>query len=269
MADTSLQYSISMARERGLRKAEQSNASARGELAVASVSARLARLDWKALERELWTRGHAVTEPILTATECRELVALYPHAQHFRKTIDMAARRFGLGDYKYFKYPLPSVVQSLRVRLYPRLARIANGWMEALGARERYPATLREFLARCHQHGQTRPTPLLLHYEAGGYNCLHQDLYGPLAFPLQVTAFLSKPSEDYRDGAFLLLEQRPRAQSMCDALMPEQGALVLFPSRIRPEPGKLSYHRVQLKHGVSRVRAGSRYTLGIIFHDAK
>ncbi len=181
----------------------------------------------------------------------------------------MAAKRFGLGDYKYFNYPLPPVVQSLRVRLYPRLAPIANRWMEALGAPERYPATLREFLALCHLHGQSRPTPLLLHYEAGGYNCLHQDLYGALVFPLQVTAFLSRPTEDYSNGAFLLLEQRPRAQSMCDALMPDQGALVLFASRIRPEPGKRGYRRVQLRHGVSRVRAGARYTLGIIFHDAK
>ncbi len=251
------------------RKAARSNRSARAEMAVASVSARLARLDWEALERELWTRGHAVTEPVLTREECEELVALYPREERFRKTIDMAAKRFGLGEYKYFRYPLPAVVQSLRVRLYPRLARIANGWMDALRARERYPATLREFLARCHQHGQTRPTPLLLHYEAGGYNCLHQDLYGPLAFPLQVTAFLSRPSEDYTDGAFLLLEQRPRAQSMCDALTPEQGALLLFASRIRPALGKRGYYRVQLKHGVSRVHDGTRYTLGVIFHDAK
>jgi hypothetical protein len=229
----------------------------------------LVRLDWKTLERELWERGHGVTDPVLTKAECQELVALYSREERFRSTVNMAAKRFGLGDYKYFKYPLPSVVQTLRLRLYPRLASIANGWMEALGAQERYPATLREFLARCHQHGQTRPTPLLLHYEAGGYNCLHQDLYGPLAFPLQVTAFLSRPSEDYTDGAFLLLEQRPRAQSMCDALMPSQGALVVFASRIRPQLGKRGYRRVQMRHGVSRVRTGTRYTLGIIFHDAK
>jgi len=238
-------------------------------VAVPSISARLSRLDWKVLEAQLWELGHAVSEPILTRAECDELVALYPQEERFRKRIDMAAKRFGLGDYKYFKYPLPPIVQSLRARLYPRLAKIANRWMAALGAAERYPATLREFLARCHLHGQTRPTPLLLHYEAGGYNCLHQDLYGPLAFPLQVTAFLSRPSEDFENGAFLLLEQRPRAQSMCDALMPPQGALVLFASRVRPELGKRGYRRVQLRHGVSRVGAGTRYTLGIIFHDAK
>jgi uncharacterized protein len=238
-------------------------------MALPSISARLARLDWKTLESDLWERGHAVTEPILTRVECLELIALYSDEQRFRKKIDMAAKRFGLGDYKYFKYPLPPVVQSLRARLYPRLAKIANRWMEALGAPERYPAALREFLARCHLQGQARPTPLLLHYEAGGYNCLHQDLYGPLAFPLQATAFLSRPSKDFANGAFLLLEQRPRAQSMCDALTPEQGALVLFASRIRPRLGKRGYRRVQLRHGVSRVRAGTRYTLGIIFHDAK
>ena len=236
---------------------------------VPSVSQRIGHLDWSKLEEDLSKFGHAITDPVLTRSECEELVALYPQEQCFRKTIDMAPRRFGLGDYKYFKYPLPPIVQSLRMRLYPRLAPVANRWMEALRAKERYPATLREFLSRCHRSGQKRPTPLLLHYEAGGYNCLHQDLYGALAFPLQVTAFLSRPNEDYTSGAFLLLEQRPRAQSMCDALIPDQGALVVFATRMRPEAGKFGYRRVQLKHGVSRVRTGSRYTLGIIFHDAK
>jgi uncharacterized protein len=236
---------------------------------VPSVSQRISQLDWNKLEEDLSKLGHAVTDPVLTRDECEKLVALYSQEQYFRKTIDMAPRRFGLGDYKYFKYPLPPIVQSLRTRLYPRLAPVANRWMEALRAKERYPATLREFLSRCHRNGQDRPTPLLLHYEAGGYNCLHQDLYGALAFPLQVTAFLSRPNEDYTSGAFLLLEQRPRAQSMCDALIPNQGALVVFAVRMRPEAGKLGYRRVQLKHGVSRVRTGSRYTLGIIFHDAK
>jgi len=234
-----------------------------------SLSARLAGLNWKMLEAELWERGHAVTAPILTSAECDELVSLYRKEELFRKTIHMAPRRFGEGDYKYFKYPLPSAVQSLRVHLYRRLAPIANGWMEALGARERYPLTLRDFVERCHRHGQGRPTPLLLHYELGGYNCLHQDLYGPLAFPLQVTGFLSRPSQDYGGGAFLLYELRPRAQSMCDALVPEQGALVIFATRMRPERSKRGYRKVQLKHGVGRVRSGSRYTLGIIFHDAK
>ncbi len=236
---------------------------------VPSVSQRIGQLDWIKLEEDLSKLGHAVTDPVLTRSECEELIALYSQEQYFRKTIDMAPRRFGLGDYKYFNYPLPPIVQSLRRRLYPRLAPVANRWMEALRAKERYPATLREFLGRCHRSGQKRPTPLLLHYQAGGYNCLHQDLYGALAFPLQVTAFLSRPNEDYTSGAFLLLEQRPRAQSMCDALIPDQGALVVFATRMRPEAGKLGYRRVQLKHGVSRVRTGSRYTLGIIFHDAK
>jgi hypothetical protein len=241
----------------------------RGAIAERPLPVRLARLNWKALEQDLWNRGYAITDAILNRKECDELVALYPQDERFRKRIDMASRRFGLGDYKYFKYPLPRLVQSLRVRLYPRLAAVANRWMEALGARERYPPSLGEFLGRCHREGQTRPTPLLLHYEADGYNCLHQDIYGPLAFPLQVTAFLSRAGEDHEGGAFLLYEQRPRAQSMCDALMPPQGALVLFASRIRPEPGKRGYRRVQLRHGVSRVFAGKRYTLGIIFHDAK
>jgi len=234
-----------------------------------SIAQRLNQLDWKKAEENLWKLGHAVTGPVLTRPECEDLIALYADERHFRKKIEMGPRRFGEGDYKYFQYPLPEIVQSLRIRLYPRLAPIANRWMEAFHAEERYPKTLREFLTRCHRNGQTRPTPLLLHYEVGGYNCLHQDLYGALAFPLQVTAFLSRPGEDYSSGAFLLFEQRPRAQSMCDALIPAQGALVIFATRIRPQPGKLGYRRVQLKHGVSRVRSGSRYTLGIIFHDAK
>jgi len=238
-------------------------------MAGSSIAQRLNQLDWKVAEENLWKLGHAVTAPVLTRPECEDLIALYGDEQHFRKKIEMGPRRFGEGDYKYFKYPLPAIVQALRIRLYPRLAPIANRWMEALRAEERYPENLREFLARCHRNGQTRPTPLLLHYEAGGYNCLHQDLYGALAFPLQVTAFLSRPTEEYSSGAFLLLEQRPRAQSMCDALIPEQGALVIFATRMRPEPGKFGYRRVQLRHGVSRVGSGSRYTLGIIFHDAK
>ncbi len=238
-------------------------------MAVATIASRLHRLDWEGLERSLWDRGHAITPPILTREECDALVGLYPRERRFRKTIDMAPRRFGIGDYKYFRYPLPRVVQALRTALYSHLAPVANGWVKALRVREHYPPTLSGFLKRCHRGGQARPTPLILHYEAGGYNCLHQDVYGSLAFPLQVTAFLSRPGRDYSSGAFLLLEQRPRAQSMCDAIIPDQGALVLFATRFRPEQGKRGYRRLQLKHGVSRVLRGKRYTLGIIFHDAK
>ena len=255
-----------------LRRGEATLAGVRRIQDVASAPAlrvRLARLDWKAIDADLWQYGHAATAPVLTRAECDGLVGLYPKDEHFRKTIHMGPRRFGEGDYKYFHYPLPRAVQELRVHLYRRLALVANAWMESLGAPDRYPTTLRQFLARCHRNGQKRPTPLLLHYEAGGYNCLHQDLYGPLAFPLQATVFLSRPSQDYGSGAFLLYELRPRAQSMCDALVPEQGALVIFATRMRPERGARGFRRVQLKHGVARVRFGSRYTLGIIFHDAK
>jgi hypothetical protein len=229
----------------------------------------LAGLDWKALERQLWQHGHAVTASVLTPSECAALISRYPQEASFRKTINMEKHRFGVGEYKYFKYPLPPLVQALRTRLYPRLAPIANGWMAALGIPHRYPRTLQQFLTRCADRGQSRPTPLMLRYEAGGYNCLHQDLYGQVAFPLQATAFLSRPGVDHAGGSFLLLEQRPRAQSMCDALLPERGALVLFANGIRPEMGKRGYRRVQMKHGVSRVQSGERYTLGIIFHDAK
>lgn len=238
-------------------------------MGTTAIAKRLHRLNWESLERSLWDQGHAITPPILTRRECEALVGLYPRQQRFRTTIDMAPRRFGIGDYKYFRYPLPRIVQALRNALYSRLAPVANGWAKALRIGERYPPTLGGFLKRCHRGGQARPTPLILHYQAGGYNCLHQDVYGSLAFPLQVTAFLSRPDRDYSGGSFLLLEQRPRAQSMCDAIIPEQGALVLFANRFRPEQGTRGYRRLQLKHGVSRVLRGKRYTLGIIFHDAK
>jgi uncharacterized protein len=234
-----------------------------------AVAARLARLDWLAIEEELWSQGFAVAPAILTPAECASLIALYVQEDRFRKTIDMEKHRFGRGEYKYFRYPLPPLVRLLRVQLYRRLAPIANRWMDALRTRRRYPATLKQFLAECAASGQTRPTPLVLRYQPGGYNCLHQDLYGEVAFPLQVTAFLSRPGIDHQGGAFLLLEQRPRAQSMCDALMPKQGSLVLFANAIRPAIGKRGYRRVQLKHGVARLQSGRRYTLGVIFHDAK
>jgi len=233
-----------------------------------TVAERVGALDWDALERSLWEWGYAKTPPVLTADECASLVALYPDESRFRSRIDMARYRFGIGDYKYFAEPLPPLVAGLRSHFYPPLAAVANRWEGALGSRRRYPEDLDGLLTQCRRAGQTKPTPLLLHYEAGGYNCLHQDLYGDVAFPLQLTCFLSRPESDYQGGEFLLVEQRPRAQSRGEAIVTRQGEIVVFTTRHRPAAGARGYHRVAMRHGVSRVRAGTRYTLGVIFHDA-
>jgi hypothetical protein len=236
---------------------------------TATIGRRLDDLDWDALERSLWEQGHAKTPPLLSADECDALVALYADEARFRSRVDMARYRFGEGDYKYLARPLPPLVESLRERAYPRLPALANAWEQALGSRLRYPEDHAGLLAVCRRHGQTKPTPLLLHYEAGGYNCLHQDLYGDVAFPLQITAFLSRRGVDYEGGDFLLVEQRPRAQSRGEALHTEQGELVIFPTRHRPIRGARGWYRGTVRHGVSTITRGTRYTLGIIFHDAK
>jgi len=194
---------------------------------------------------------------------------LFDDDRRFRSRIDMARYRFGVGEYKYFAAPLPEPVAALRTALYRRLAPVANRWMEALGSPERYPADLGSYLARCAAHGQTRPTPLLLHYTAGGYNCLHQDLYGALAFPLQVTCVLSQVDTDYTGGEILLVEQRPRAQSRGEVIVLARGEAVVFPNRHRPVKGARGWLRTAVRHGVSRLRSGERLSLGIIFHDAE
>jgi hypothetical protein len=236
---------------------------------AAPLATHLAELDWTALERSLWDWGYAKTPPVLTPSECEALITLYADDSRFRSRVDMARYRFGEGDYKYLAHPLPPLVEALRAHAYPRLATLANAWEEALGSRVRYPPDLDGLLALCRRHGQTKPTPLLLHYEAGGYNCLHQDLYGDVAFPLQITAFLSRRGVDYDGGDFLLVEQRPRAQSRGEAIHTEQGELVIFATRHRPVAGARGWFRTTMRHGVSRITRGSRYTLGIIFHDAQ
>jgi hypothetical protein len=228
----------------------------------------VAALDWGAIASSLDDDGYAHAPAVLTPAECDDLVALYDRDALFRSRVDMRRHGFGEGDYKYFAPPLPALVRELREAFYPRLAPVANRWMEALGAPVRFPPYLAAFLETCAARGQTKPTPLLLHYEAGGYNCLHQDLYGEVAFPLQVAAFLSEPEVDYTGGAFLLVEQRPRAQSRGEALSPRRGELVIFATRERPVRGHRGYYRANLRHGVARVRSGRRYTLGVIFHDA-
>jgi uncharacterized protein len=229
---------------------------------------RVASLPWAELGADLDDRGAAVLQRVLDAEECAEIVAMYQDEARFRKRIDMGAHGYGEGEYKYFAYPLPPVVQELRAAFYPHLAETANRWAEQFGVAERYPETLDGFLARCAEAGQTRPTPLMLYYEAGGYNCLHQDLYGAVAFPLQVVFVLSQRERDYTGGEILIVEQRPRVQSRGEAFSLDQGAGLIFTNRYRPVLGKRGAHRVNVRHGVSPLRSGERYTLGLIFHDA-
>ena len=235
----------------------------------AAIGERVAQLDWPLIHQALEADGFATLPAILSAEECADLSATYEGRERFRSRIDMARFRFGLGEYKYFAAPLPPIVADLRSSLYPHVMAIANDWMKALRIRIRFPETLDEFLDGCHRAGQIKPTPLLLRYEAGGFNCLHQDLYGELAFPLQFTFMLSRREVDYTGGEFLVLEQRPRAQSRCDAITLEQGAAILFATHYRPVKGARGFYRVNVRHGISRVRSGRRFALGIIFHDAK
>jgi hypothetical protein len=234
------------------------------------IDRRVEDLSWPELEQSLWIRGYAQAgQPVLTGDECASLRAMHSERSKFRSRVEMERHRFGVGDYQYFADPLPDLVQSLRTHLYPSLAPIANRWMEALAFPDRFPPSLDELTALSRQAGQTKPTPLLLHYEAGGYNCLHQDLYGPLVFPFQALFFLSDPQRDYTGGEFLVIEQRPRAQSVAEVIQGRQGEMVVFTSRYRPVKGARGYYRASVRHGVSRVRSGTRYTLGIIFHNAQ
>lgn len=231
------------------------------------IAARIAAYDWTQLGAALDAHGHA-TLPLLAPADCRDLIARYDDDANFRSRIIMARHGYGQGEYKYFAYPLPPLIAALRAALYPPLAAIANRWNTALGIPDRYPDAHPAWLAQCHAAGQTRPTPLLLRYGEGDYNCLHQDLYGALAFPLQAAFLLSRPGNDFTGGAFILTEQRPRMQSRAEVVDLQQGEAVIFPVNHRPVPGKTGARRVTMRHGVSRLRGGSRHTLGIIFHDA-
>jgi uncharacterized protein len=236
--------------------------------ATASPEGRVKALAWDRITDDLGAQGSAILEQTLSPEECREIASLYPE-DRFRSKVVMSRHGFGSGEYKYFAYPLPDLIEGFRTALYPRLAPIANHWNELMGIDVRYPAGHAEFLKRCHAAGQTRPTPLLLQYVAGDYNCLHQDLYGDLAFPLQVAILLSEPGRDHTGGEFVLTEQRPRMQSRPEVVPLHQGDAVAFAVHHRPVRGTKGYYRVNLRHGVSRVRSGRRHTLGIIFHDAK
>lgn len=231
---------------------------------------RIDAVNWRAAEEDLTLRGYAVLPEILTTDECAGVVALYKDEKRFRSHIIMERYRFGIGDYKYFENPLPQTVLSLRTSAYPHLAKIANRWAETLGeAGERYPQEHGAFLKICHKAGQKKPTPLMLHYEAGGYNCLHQDLYGEVSFPLQMVFLLGQAGRDWEGGDFVLVEQQPRAQSKAEVVHANQGQAIIFTTRYRPVKGTRGFYRVNMRHGVSRVHRGTRYTLGIIFHDAK
>jgi len=237
--------------------------------AVAAAEARVDAHDWPAVTASLDAYGCAVLPKLVTADECRAVAALYPDERHFRSHIHMVRHGFGRGEYRYFKYPLPDLIGGLRTALYPRLAGVANAWNARMGRDEHYPHEHASFLAQCHKAGQSRPTPLLLQYVAGDFNCLHQDLYGDLAFPIQVAILLSRPGDDFTGGEFVLTEQRPRMQSRAEVVALAQGDAVVFAVHNRPVQGTKGNYRVNLRHGVSRVRCGLRHTLGIIFHDAK
>jgi uncharacterized protein len=230
---------------------------------------RIDRLDWARVEASLDEHGYAITRPILGAAQCAQLIGLYPDRERFRKKIDMARLRFGVGEYKYFAAPLPPLVEASRAAFYRHLAPIATRWRQALDpSAEPLPPDLARYLRHCAVRGQTKPTPLMLRYEAGGYNCMHQDIYGDEIFPLQITVGLSRRDADFTGGEFLLMEDRPRAQARCSAITLERGAAVIFPSSFRPIADQRGNYRARMRHGVSPLRSGMRFTLGIIFHDA-
>ena len=230
---------------------------------------RVQALDWEQIERSLSSAGHAVLSQLLSAEQCQQLAALYPQNEPFRSHILMARHGFGRGEYKYFAYPLPTVIADLRSALYARFVPIANSWEAGLSSNIRYPDEHADLLARCHVVGQIRPTPLLLQYVSGDYNCLHQDLYGEHVFPIQVAILLSAPGQDFKGGEFVLTEQRPRMQTRAEVVPLQQGDAVAFAVHTRPVQGTRGTYRANMRHGVSQVRSGQRHTVGIIFHDAQ
>jgi hypothetical protein len=241
----------------------------RKQIRAENSTGRIDRFDWPHTLEDLGEHGNAVLPHILSSKECDTLVSLYPDDRHFRSRVVMERHSFGRGEYKYFRYPLPEIVSELRTALYSRLELVANRWNQVMGIDVRYPKEHADFIRRCHQAGQLRPTPLLLEYGPGDFNCLHQDLYGEHVFPIQVTILLSEPGRDFRGGEFVLTQQRPRMQSQVEVVPLGKGDAVLFAVHYRPVQGKRGYYRVNFRHGVSRLRSGHRHTIGLIFHDAK
>ncbi len=233
-----------------------------------TIPDKIAAVNWQKIAHDLSKNGHAIIPSLLSSKQCTQCIGLYDQATNFRKTVRMERYRFGRGEYKYFSYPLPEIVQALRTSVYPRLAPIANKWMIDLGIARQFPPTLSALLQQCHHNNQLLPTPLILKYGKGGFNTMHQDLYGTIYFPLQAVLFLNTPEVDYTGGEFVLTEQVPRAQSKAIVLRPNKGEMLLFTTQFRPIKGKRGYYRAHMKHGVSEVHTGKRHTLGIIFHDA-
>jgi uncharacterized protein len=238
-------------------------------ISLKDIVTRVAARDWGLVSQALDVEGYAIIEGLVFPEECRALAALYPRDDMFRSRVVMERHGFGRGEYKYFKYPLPDVIAGFRTAIYPHLMPIANRWNNSMGIDVRYPEKHADFIRRCHQAGQVQPTPLLLQYGAGDYNCLHQDLYGAHVFPLQVTVLLSQPGKDFTGGEFVMTEQRPRMQSRPLVVPLRQGDAVVFAVHNRPVQGTRGVYRVNLRHGVSRIQSGHRYTAGIIFHDAR
>ena len=238
-------------------------------LRVVMIAERLKAIAWDHVLEGLDAQGNAKLDRLLTAEECESLANLYAQDDHFRSTVVMQRHGFGRGEYRYFNYPLPGIVASLRTAVYSRLVPLANRWQEAMGISVRFPEEHKDYLQRCHEAGQNKATPLLLHYRTEDYNCLHQDLYGEQLFPIQLTILLSEPGKDFTGGEFVMTEQRPRMQSRPMVVSLQQGDAVLFAVRQRPVQGSRGVYRVNLRHGVSRIQSGERYALGIIFHDAQ
>jgi len=233
-----------------------------------NIQPTIASLNWEAITDDMHQNGYVIVSGFLSNLQCDELKAGYNDAGAYRKTVVMERYRFGLGEYKYFNYPLPDIIQTIRESVYPRLAPIANAWMKVLNIETRFPDTFTELQTLCHSNNQIKPTPLILKYSPGGFNTLHQDLYGDVYFPIQTVLFLNEPDEDYTGGEFVLVQQTPRAQSKAIVLKPKEGDMVIFTTNFRPVKGSKGYYRVNMKHGVSELHSGERYTLGIIFHDA-
>lgn len=234
-----------------------------------TIAERVETIPWKEVYQNLDAEGHAIVKRVLSRAECDNIRGLYPKEEIFRSRVVMERHNFGRGEYRYFSYPLPELIAALRTAIYPYLVPIANAWNKASGSDIRYPTKHADFIYRCHQAGQDKPTPLILKYEAGDYNCLHQDLYGEHVFPLQLAILLSEPDEDFAGGEFVMTEQRPRMQSRPIVVSLRKGDAIVFAVNHRPVQGTKGHYRVKLRHGVSRVRSGSRYTLGVIFHDAR
>jgi uncharacterized protein len=255
--------------ERAAEWEEVMNLARKKQISTESVAERVGGLDWQTVSEELDEYGNAQLPGILSPEECDALARLYPDDKHFRSRVVMERYSFGRGEYKYFRYPLPEIISELRATLYSHFVDVANNWNRVMGVDLRYPKQHADYIRRCHQAGQSRPTPLLLQYGPGDFNCLHQDLYGEHVFPIQVTILLSEPGRDFTGGEFVLVEQRPRMQSRAEVVALGKGDAVAFAVHHRPVQGKRGFYRVNFRHGVSRLRSGNRYTLGIIFHDAK